>query len=61
MTRKSRSMPCYANLQATARTGTRRLRWPEGCGAYFPDLEPPMHPPDLPKAPLRVIRGGKRK
>ena len=36
-------------------------RWPEGCGAFFPDLEPPMHPPDLPKSPLRVIRGGKKK
>jgi hypothetical protein len=36
-------------------------RWPEGCGAYYPDLEPPMRPPDLPKTALRVIRGGKRK
>jgi hypothetical protein len=37
------------------------VRWAEGCGAYYPDLDPPMRPPDLPKAPLRVIRGGKKK
>jgi len=37
------------------------VRWPEGCGAFFPDLEPPMRPSDLPPTPLRVIRGGKRK
>jgi len=36
-------------------------RWPEGCGAFFPDLQPPLRPPDLPKSELRVIRGGKKK
>jgi hypothetical protein len=30
-------------------------REPEGCGAYFPDLEGPRHPPNLPPQPLRVI------
>jgi hypothetical protein len=39
----------------------RSVRWPEGCGAFFPDLEPPVRPPDLPKAPLHLIRGGKGK
>lgn len=38
----------------------RSVRWPEGCGAYFPDLEPPLKPPDLPKGQLRIIRGGKK-
>src|SRR5262245_10340089 len=36
-----------------------RARWPEGCGAYFPDLEPSGRPPDLPRAVFRVIPGGK--
>jgi hypothetical protein len=32
-----------------------------GCGAYFPDLEPPVRPPDLPVAMGRpkLIVGGK--
>jgi hypothetical protein len=25
------------------------------------DLEPPMRPPDMPRTPLRVVRGGKSK
>lgn len=29
------------------------------CRARFPDLDPPMRPPDGPGAPLRVIEGGK--
>jgi hypothetical protein len=33
----------------------------KGCGAFFPDLEPPMRPPDLPRAMLCVIRGDKKK
>jgi hypothetical protein len=37
---------------------TWSARWPEGCGAYFPDLVPPLRPPDLPERALRVIRGG---
>ena len=37
------------------------VRWPEGCGAFFPDLEPPMRPPDVPKQTLRIIHGGKKK
>jgi hypothetical protein len=36
---------------------TYRARWPEGCGAFFPDLEPS----DLPPSPLRVIRGARKK
>jgi hypothetical protein len=36
-------------------------RWPEGCGAYFPDLEPPMRPPDVPAPRLRVVRGDGKK
>lgn len=39
----------------------RSARWPEGCGAYYPDLEPPIRPPDAPPTPLRVIHGGKSK
>ena len=37
----------------------RSARWPEGCGAFFPDLEPPMRPPDMPRTALRVVKGGK--
>ena len=37
----------------------KTARWPEGCGAYFPDLEPPLRPPDLPPGKFRVIRGGR--
>jgi hypothetical protein len=39
----------------------RSVRWPEGCGAFYPDLEPPMRPPDMPRSPLRVVKGGKSK
>jgi hypothetical protein len=39
----------------------RSARWPEGCGAFYPDLEPPMRPPDMPRTPLRVVKGGKSK
>jgi len=39
----------------------RSARWPEGRGAFFPDLQPPMRPPDLPRTPLRVVKGGKSK
>ena len=55
---RSRSMISCASLQAVAHT---KLRWPEGCGAYYPDLEPPLRPPDLPDTSLRLISGGKRK
>jgi len=35
-------------------------RWPEGCGVYLPDLEPPQPLPDDPGArTIRVIEGGK--
>jgi hypothetical protein len=37
-------------------------RWPEGCGVYLPDLDPPRALPDDPGAGRRVIRvidGGK--
>ena len=47
----------------------RSRHWPEGCGVYLPDLEPPRRPPDHPGGktmrlieggqPLRVVRGGK--
>jgi hypothetical protein len=40
---------------------TWSARWPEGCGAFFPDLEPPIRPPDVPVRRLRVVRGGKSK
>jgi hypothetical protein len=39
---------------------TWSARWPEGCGAFFPDLEPPIRPPDVVRR-LRVVRGGKSK
>jgi hypothetical protein len=36
----------------------RNKRWDEGCRAYYPDLEPPVRPPDLaPKtATLRIVK-----
>jgi hypothetical protein len=34
------------------------LRPTARCGAYFPDLEPPLRPPDMPTARLAVIKGG---
>ena len=38
----------------------RNKRWPEGCGVYLPDLEPPLRPPDNPGGQaIRVIDGGK--
>jgi len=33
----------------------------KGVRRFFPDLEPPMRPPDLPRAMLCVIRGDKKK
>src|SRR5215475_4616780 len=49
----------------------RSRHWPEGCGVYLPDLEPPRRPPDHPGGktmrlieggqPLRVVRGGKQR
>ena len=34
----------------------------KGCGVYFPDLEPPPRPPDLPPTmiPPKLIIGGKK-
>ena len=38
----------------------RNRRWPEGCGVYLPDLEPPRSLPDeLGARTIRVIEGGK--
>ena len=35
----------------------RNSRWPEGCGVYLPDLEPPRRPPDDPRTKrLRVVK-----
>jgi hypothetical protein len=35
----------------------RNSRWPEGCGVYLPDLEPPRPPPDDPRTKgLRVVK-----
>jgi len=35
----------------------RNKRWPEGCGVYLPDLNPPQRPPHMPGASrLRVVK-----
>jgi hypothetical protein len=34
----------------------RNARWPEGCGVYLPDLEPPRRPPDEPPRKPRVVK-----
>ena len=35
----------------------RNMRWPEGCGVYLPDLQPPQKPPDRPiPVRLRLVR-----
>ena len=31
-------------------------RWPEGCGVYLPDLDPPRRPPDERRRKLRVVK-----
>lgn len=38
-------------------------KYAKGCGPYFPDLEGPPRPPDLPPAlgGLEVIEGGKKR
>jgi hypothetical protein len=54
---------CMATLDAVLERMSRDCPWREesrgSCGIYLPDI-PPKVPPDLPRFPLKMVRGGRR-
>lgn len=51
---EARTEDVMLRLAADCPHWKRNRRWPEGCGVYLPDLEPPRRPPDDPAA--RILR-----